>query len=75
MAAIETDTTASWRTSRADHGRQAGSCCRGAAAVPIIGLLLLTGRWLGGRGGVPLMAPVDDDEPLDPWEQDLEDGQ
>jgi hypothetical protein len=43
-----------------------------AAAVPITGLLLLAGRWLGRRGGAPLLAPADGDEPLDPWEADVE---
>jgi outer membrane protein assembly factor BamB len=46
-----------------------------AAAVPITTLLLLAGRWVGGRAGAPLLAPTDDDEPLDPWEADLEDDQ
>lgn len=77
VAALETDTTASLEDVASPTTADPGGLVLLwlAAAVPIIGLLILTGRGLGGRGGAPLLAPVDDDEPLDPWEQDLEDDQ
>jgi outer membrane protein assembly factor BamB len=77
VAALETDTTASLE----DVASPTTSDVAGlvllwlAAAVPITGLLLLTGRWLGRRGDAPLLAPAGADEPLDPWEANLEDDQ
>jgi hypothetical protein len=45
-----------------------------AAAVPLTAALVLIGRaWDRGRAA-PLLPPEgDDDEPVDPWEADLED--
>jgi outer membrane protein assembly factor BamB len=45
-----------------------------AAAVPLTAALVLIGRSWDGRRAAPLLAPEgDDDEPVDPWEADLED--
>jgi outer membrane protein assembly factor BamB len=75
LAALETDATATLEdVASPTTADPAGLVLLWlAAAIPITGLLLLAGRRLGGRGDAPLLAPVDDDEPLDPWESDLED--
>jgi hypothetical protein len=76
VAALETDATATLEDVASPTAADPGGLVLLwlAAAVPITGLLLLTGRRLGARGGgTPLLAPADDDEPLDPWESDLED--
>ncbi len=45
-----------------------------AAAVPLTAALVLIGRSWDRRRGAPLLAPAaDDDEPVDPWEADVED--
>jgi outer membrane protein assembly factor BamB len=75
IAALETDATATLEDVASPTAADPGGLVLLwlAAAVPITGLLLLTGRRLGARGGgTPLLAPTDDDEPLDPWESDLE---
>jgi outer membrane protein assembly factor BamB len=75
VAALETDATASLENVASPTTADPGGLVLLwlAAAVPITGLLLLAGRRLGGPGGAPLLAQADDDEPLDPWEADLED--
>jgi outer membrane protein assembly factor BamB len=45
-----------------------------AAAIPLTVVLVLIGRaWDRGRGAPLLAHEADDDEPVDPWEVDLED--
>lgn len=74
VAALETDATGSLENVASPTAADPGGLVLMwlAAAVPITALLLLAGRRLG-RGGAPMLAPADDDEPLDPWEADLED--
>jgi outer membrane protein assembly factor BamB len=43
-----------------------------AVAVPLSIALLLLGRWLGARIGPAPLGPTDD-EPIDPWEAELQD--
>jgi outer membrane protein assembly factor BamB len=76
IAGLEADPSGTLTDVASPTTADAGGLALGwlAAAVPLTAALVLIGRSWDRRRTTPLLAPTgDDDEPVDPWEADLED--